>query len=397
MRRSCSGSPCQERFWRLGSTDARALLEYAIASNCTFHAFELGNEQDRLFTAAQAARNFATLNALLHDLYPLQATRPLLVGPDVHGFHGSDGEEGDEKLQYLVDFARNCSALGVPLHAITHHEYIEVEQYPAMPANATQLDITKAIARKVSGRLALEAPKAELWAGEIGPHNGHNPGCSHGSMRWANWGDTFWYLDAMATKAAHGYSVFCRQDFVGIDYGIVDCATYDPLPDYFGGVLFGRLMGQGVLSVVQVNGPESIRAYAHCTPGGGSTALLLNLDPRSPAEVSLGHFGGTSSARLEWHLSGPSGTNATAVALNGKALGFEVDDSGEVVLPSLCGRHVVRVPGNEDSVHLAPASIAFVHVSDGAASELCSAAGTDNTLGDRRRAPASWMGEPCAR
>ena len=108
----------------------------------------------------------------------------------------------------------------------------------------------------MSGRLALEAPKAELWAGEIGPHNGHNPGCSHGSMRWANWGDTFWYLDAMATKAANGYSVFCRQDFVGIDYGIVDCSTYDPLPDYFGGVLFGRLMGRGVLSVVQVSGPE---------------------------------------------------------------------------------------------------------------------------------------------
>ena len=77
----------------------------------------------------------------------------------MHGFHGSDGEEGDEKLQYLVDFARNCSALGVPLHAITHHEYIEVEQYPAMPANATQLDITKAIA-KVSGPIGSRSTQS---------------------------------------------------------------------------------------------------------------------------------------------------------------------------------------------------------------------------------------------
>eukprot|EP01043_Picozoa_sp_COSAG02_P128662 COSAG02_NODE_66151_length_256_cov_0.656051_1_plen_34_part_10 len=25
-------------------------------------------------------------------------------------------------------------------------------------------------------------------------------------------------MDAMAAKAAHGFSVFCRQDFIGADY-----------------------------------------------------------------------------------------------------------------------------------------------------------------------------------
>ena len=44
-------------------------------------------------------------------------------------------------------------------------------------------------------------------------------------MRWANWGDSFWYADALGAKAAHGYSGFARQDFIGIDYGLLDCPT----------------------------------------------------------------------------------------------------------------------------------------------------------------------------
>ena len=62
-------------------------------------------------------------------------------------------------------------------------------------------------------------------------------------MRWANFGDSLWYVcssvplnkdagifssqqmvligvggryaDAMAVKAAHGYGAFCRQDYIG--------------------------------------------------------------------------------------------------------------------------------------------------------------------------------------
>ena len=57
----------------------------------------------------------------------------------------------------------------------------------------------------------------KVWAGEIGPHPGRSPGCDHSSLRWANFGDTFWYIDSMGLKAASGYDMFCRQDFVGID------------------------------------------------------------------------------------------------------------------------------------------------------------------------------------
>jgi hypothetical protein len=205
------------------STDARALISYAIATNKTFFGFELGNEQCKKFTAAETAANFVALSTLLAELYPRSDTRPKILGPDPFGFHapfdeGGAGEgeragAGDgalspaQRLAYLVDFAGNCSKLGVPLHAITHHEYIEVPPHPAAPANSTILDYTAAIAAVVNRTLAERAPPgAQVWAGEVGPHNGGSPGCREGgSARWANWGNTFWYLDAMASKAANGY------------------------------------------------------------------------------------------------------------------------------------------------------------------------------------------------
>ena len=85
---------------------------------------------------------------------------------------------------------------------------IDVEEYPPAPSDPSILDLTSAIAHDVNATLVARgvSPAAQIWAGEIGPHNGKSPGCSHSSMRWANWGDTFWYLDAMASKAANGYS-----------------------------------------------------------------------------------------------------------------------------------------------------------------------------------------------
>ena len=80
---------------------------------------------------------------------------------------------------------------------------------------ASCADDWREMVRDTAQRVGLAQP--EVWAGEIGPHNGGSPPCNHSSMRWANFADSFWYMDAMATKAAHGFSVFCRQDFIGAD------------------------------------------------------------------------------------------------------------------------------------------------------------------------------------
>eukprot|EP01052_Picozoa_sp_SAG31_P001767 SAG31_NODE_59_length_29571_cov_20.443506_27_plen_194_part_00 len=172
----------------------------------------LVSEQQHRFNASEAAADFLVLQQLLIDLFPNVTKRPRLIGPDISGFKDHFAAEHAE---YMLTFANECNRLGIELWALTHHEYIEVPQDSDVPFLVETLDKTAEIAAVVNSTVSPSG--IHIWAGEIGPHNGGSPPCSHSSMRWANFADTFWYLDAMATKAKFGYSAFCRQDFIGIE------------------------------------------------------------------------------------------------------------------------------------------------------------------------------------
>jgi len=150
--------------------------------------------------------------------------------------------------------------------------------------------------------------------------------------------------------------------------GMLDCETHAPLPDYYAGILWSKLMGTGVLAVTSSMEPDAaryVRAYAHCAAKrtAAVTVLLINLQPRTATNVSLGQLGSGITHRTEYHLTGPNGTDASVLALNGAVLRYRVDpSSGEAVLPSLEGRDVARTAGQDDVVMMAPASIAFVQV-----------------------------------
>ena len=365
---------------RWDPSDARPLIQFAITRNYTFYGFELGNEQDPGHSPQSEAEDFAVLQKLLVDLYPDAGLRPRIIGPDIHGFHESEASENVEKLNFMAEFAQNCSSLGVKLHGITHHEYIEVAEYSETPPPADLLNETAAIAKLVKTRLEVAAPDVEIWAGEIGPHNGRSPGCDHSSLRWSNFADSFWYLDAMASKAANGYKVFCRQDFVGIDYGLVDCLSQDPLPDYWSGVLWGRLMGENVISLSNNRTDDQVRTYAHCSAvdavvGVGSlakdlTILLINLDNRTQTDITLS-LPGTSipQGRLVkakvYTLTGPKGTNSSEIALNGETLELIQSSSGGWALPEMKGNDAEFEVGSGGVVALpplAPASIVFARL-----------------------------------
>ena len=82
-------------------------------------------------------------------------------------------------------------------------------------------------------------------------------------MCWTNFVNWFWYMDLMATKAAHGFHIFCRQvlqqAFIGADYGLLDCETQTPLPDYYTSRLWMHLVGMSVLKTTVSTGPCSAR------------------------------------------------------------------------------------------------------------------------------------------
>ena len=187
----------------------------------------------------------------------------------------------------------------------------------------------------------------------------------------------------MASKAAHGYKAFCRQDFVGIDYGLIDCATYSPLPDYYAGILWGRLMGMEVITLHNNRSDHQLRTYAHCSAISGArdeleprglTVLLINLDSRAQPSITLAlttlRFPNDSIAPVQakmWTLSGIEGTNSSRVALNGVELKLAGQGSK---LPPMDGKTIEvkqsRINGSMQLLlpPLAPATIAFVELAD---------------------------------
>jgi heparanase 1 len=208
------------------STNAEGLIRY-LAARGQPYAYELGNEEnshypERGLSPAQEVQSFAKLAAILAEVYPDPGTRPKILGPDAD-YQDSDPAQRTIYKQWAGDFLGNLSQRKVPLLAATLHEYIQVGWNGSLwtsldPAvldkTASCADDFRDLVRSTSQRVGL-SPQPEIWAGEIGPHNGGSPPCTHSSMRWANFANSFWYMDAMATKAAHGFSVFCRQDFIG--------------------------------------------------------------------------------------------------------------------------------------------------------------------------------------
>lgn len=313
----------------------------------------------QVFSGSETAMlNFAVLGSLLKTMYPDAAARPVMIGPDPHSFKQNGP---DDKLDWMADFMKTAAANDIPIFAITHHEYIEVDASSFF--SPAKLNVTNDIAVAVNKTCRENYPSAGVWAGEIGPHNGGSPPCDHTSMRWANFGNTAWYLDALGTKARAGYQAFCRQDFIGADYGLLDCSTADPLPDYYGAKLYQTLMGSGVLSA-RVTTPHAgaVRAYAHCsrTSAGHITAVVLNL-AASPVNVTLtattaGSIQGVSGdSQAEFHLTAVDGPLQQGIALNGVPLLMK---DGE--LPSLQGRMVAA----GSVVHMLAQSYAFVQMAD---------------------------------
>ena len=197
-------------------------------------------------------------------------------------------------------------------------------------------------------------------------------------MRWATFADSLWYVDSMASAAKLSFEAYCRQDFIGADYGLCDCATGKPLPDFWSAVLWSRLAGATVLNAsapAVTDGGGNLRVYAHCTPPGGNapagsvTAIILNLGAASAAidiEVGSGLSGNVAAFQLTPRaapgLTPATGLNGTGVSLNGQLLALH-QTSGAV--PDLIAMAVHR--NSSANLALPPTSISFFVLRDAAA------------------------------
>eukprot|EP01047_Picozoa_sp_COSAG01_P043005 COSAG01_NODE_3792_length_5691_cov_11.941166_5_plen_96_part_00 len=53
--------------------------------------------------------------------------------------------DGRQRLNFLRDFYENTSILGVRMHALTHHEYIDIPGHPVTPLNGNATLLVRVI------------------------------------------------------------------------------------------------------------------------------------------------------------------------------------------------------------------------------------------------------------
>ncbi|HXO72253.1 MAG TPA: hypothetical protein VN838_25105 [Bradyrhizobium sp.] len=162
--------------------------------------------------------------------------------------------------------------------------------------------------------------------------------------------DTFRYLDQLGRLAKSGVQVVMHNTLAASDYGLLDETTLTPRPNYWGALLWRRLIGTTVLdSGVPIE--QGLHVYAHCQRGtpGGVTLLLINTDRIASRSLNL------ARASQRYTLDATS-LRSTIVQLNGTTLAL--DDRDE--LPPIEG-----VPTADGTLTFAPATITFLTVAAG--------------------------------
>ncbi|XP_052185239.1 heparanase-like protein 2 [Diospyros lotus] len=338
--------------------NARDFMEYTISKGYETDSYELGNELcgtgvSARVEAEQYAKDTIALRELVNELYPDPATRPKVLGPA--GFY-------DEQWfnTYLQTTGPNV------LDGVTHHIYnlgsgtytnISFNTQPTSCVDPTLiykvqdpffLDQIAQTYKDISKSIEEFGPWAGAWVGEAG--GAYNNGGKDVSHTFAN---GFWYLDQLGMASNFNHKVFCRQALIGGNYALLNTTTFIPNPDYYGALLWHRLMGSNVLGVMHDSSPY-LRVYSHCSKNKlmhqifcvcffpsqkGITLLIINMSISTTFHVSVvddmnfypqgAATDENKSYREEYHLTPKEGNiQSDVVLLNGTPL--QLTDSMDI-------------------------------------------------------------------
>lgn len=326
---------------------ARHFLTYTRSIGGNIAAAEYMNEPNiaaiggapKGYSAADYGRDFKVFQAFSRK----EAPGMLILGP------GSVGENdtawGMAKAGMPMIATQDLlTAAGKGVDRFSYHHYYGVSQRCA-PLNQTteqaalseewlaRTDVTLAFYRQQRDRFE---PGKPLWLTETG-----DAAC--GGNPWANtFRDTFRYLDQLGRLARQGVKVVAHNTLVASDYGLLDETSLAPKPNYWGALLWHRLMGTVVLDP-GIQRREGLHAYAHCMRGapGGVVLMVINNDEAHASHVRL------AQPAQRYTLAG----HGRDVSLNGKVLQLSGDDQ----LPVLQG-----VETGAGDVVFKPATITFL-------------------------------------
>jgi hypothetical protein len=165
--------------------------------------------------------------------------------------------------------------------------------------------------------------------------------------------DTFRYLDQLGRLAKQDVKVVAHNTLVASDYGLLDETTLVPKPNYWGGLVWRKLMGTTVLeSGVPLQ--AGLHVYAHCLRGraGGVAMLVINTDRTTARALAVPN----PSERYTLSVA-KADLQTKTVQLNGTDLALGANDA----LPALAGAQTAA-----GSVSFSPATITFLAMPDAA-------------------------------
>lgn len=309
-----------DKLW-VGVWDGSNALEFMMYNankGYKIDSWELGNELcgdgvSARIEAEQYGKDMIRLRQIVTDVYPPPNT-PKVLGPA--GFY--DKKWFDTFLQ--------VSGPGI-VDGVTHHIY------DLGPGNDPKLihriqdpyylSRTVQTFKDVSTSVKRFGPWSGAWVGEAGgAYNSGGKDVSHTFV------DGFWYLDQLGMTSTFNHKVYCRQAFIGGNYALLNTTTFIPNPDYYGALLWHRLMGKEVLAVSHNSSPY-LRIYSHCSKStSGITVLIINMSNSTTFEVSVINdmnlysgrklLGVTSDEREEYHLTPKDGNvQSDQLLLNG--------------------------------------------------------------------------------
>lgn len=321
-------------------------------------AVEFGNEVYANIAPEVYGVAVARLRARLDSLWlPPGPPAPRVVGPDCW--------ENDLSPAYYTSLL--SSAGNGSLHALTFHDYADDCCNPTggNVLNLTCLDAFFSAAAWV--RDIGAGFNVSTWNGEGALH------AMSGVSGLTNTAvSTLFYLHALGSYAALGFGLFSRQTLVGGDYELVNRTTFDPTPDYFGLLLFRKLVDGVALNMSVAPQRAGVRAHAFCLLGapGGAVALLINFAAQAGQAVAV-----------EWPTPPPAGALADAYTLSGVA-GWADGDSETDLFRLALNNKTLQLAGGElpdlapartqldANVWLPPASATFI-AWEGAALKEC--------------------------
>jgi heparanase 1 len=324
---------------------ARRLLDYTHAIGGAIAAAEFMNEPNLVALsgapAGYDARAYGRDFGIFHGLAAQAAPEMMILGP------GATGE---------TDIASDLLATSKPdVDAVSYHYYEKLsarcggKSSPEAALSDQELSRTDQTLAFYQALRDRYEPGKPIWLTETAEAAcGGNPSA-------ATFLDTFRYLDQLGRLARAGVQVVMHNTLAASDYGLLDETTLKPRPNYWGALLWRRLMGTTVLDA-RVSASSGLHVYANCqraTPGG-VVVLVVNTDRGAPHALAF------PTASVRYTLDAASLLD-TDVRLNGRTLALGAGDA----LPDIAG-----VPTATDMVTFQPVTITFLAIPD-AGNNVC--------------------------